>query len=485
MKKLRFGRSLFLILVSVLLLFGAMLPAYAASGPMDYVFVVRIAGSSGSYADTLVMRDELYASILAIWDENPDCTVTLIPYGRMAFTPLSGGGLDYDYVGSRFVWVGRSIVNENDILGYVVPSTMDASTVATPAAKAEVETSAYMHYNYLQMTSAQGLATDTVTPNGNTYLQNAILAMPYSEDNNMEAGFLAAQDIIDTYLTDATRDVAVVLLTPGGQPNRSFITEGDSTSGIYFDDTGDIGTNPFLQALEQARTSNNPNDWRAVYHNFSANETELNRAMTQATTAAKALTSSSRVSLTVLDTGSTGLTPQTAIRTAAGGSTTTPINTLAELNSFVTTAWGATLSAAVPSPDTSNTNLTIIPSTHSGSRAASAFGITDKTVYFNYNYDSAGTYLRVFANANGLVTRPADPVRAGYEFIGWFSDAACTQLWNFDTDIAYSGLELYAGWLSIVTDPPKTGDALNIAGAFMLLLAAGLTITRYRRRSRS
>lgn len=45
------------------------------------------------------------------------------------------------------------------------------------------------------------------------------------------------------------------------------------------------------------------------------------------------------------------------------------------------------------------------------------------------------------------IARPADPTAQGYRFDGWYRDAACTEAWNFDTDIVQSSMTLYAKWL--------------------------------------
>ena len=38
------------------------------------------------------------------------------------------------------------------------------------------------------------------------------------------------------------------------------------------------------------------------------------------------------------------------------------------------------------------------------------------------------------------------PTREGYEFTGWYTDAACDDLWEEETDVIESDITLYAGW---------------------------------------
>ena len=47
---------------------------------------------------------------------------------------------------------------------------------------------------------------------------------------------------------------------------------------------------------------------------------------------------------------------------------------------------------------------------------------------------------------SGTVSKPADPVRSGYTFAGWYKDAACTDDWVFGTDTVTSDMILYARW---------------------------------------
>ena len=48
-----------------------------------------------------------------------------------------------------------------------------------------------------------------------------------------------------------------------------------------------------------------------------------------------------------------------------------------------------------------------------------------------------------------LLVQPEQPVRRGYRFTGWYQDAACTAVWNFDGMPVTSDLTLYAGWKKV------------------------------------
>ena len=41
---------------------------------------------------------------------------------------------------------------------------------------------------------------------------------------------------------------------------------------------------------------------------------------------------------------------------------------------------------------------------------------------------------------------PQPPTREGYTFTGWYTDTACFELWDVETDTVESDMNLYAGW---------------------------------------
>ncbi len=70
----------------------------------------------------------------------------------------------------------------------------------------------------------------------------------------------------------------------------------------------------------------------------------------------------------------------------------------------------------------------------------------------------------------GKVTQPTpDPTRDGYNFDGWYKEPACTNAWNFSTDVVNQDITLYAKWeenlstITIKTSPAGAG-ALKVDG---------------------
>ena len=70
-----------------------------------------------------------------------------------------------------------------------------------------------------------------------------------------------------------------------------------------------------------------------------------------------------------------------------------------------------------------------------------------QTVTFDSRAGSAVS-SQVVENGAG-VSNPADPVRAGYAFDGWYNDTKYTVEWNFKTGVVTSDTTLYAKWLQV------------------------------------
>ena len=71
------------------------------------------------------------------------------------------------------------------------------------------------------------------------------------------------------------------------------------------------------------------------------------------------------------------------------------------------------------------------------------------TTLYTVTFDSAGgsetASQRMVSDA--VVIRPADPIKAGYTFIGWYSDSGMQTLYNFTTPVT-GNLTLYAAWIA-------------------------------------
>ena len=72
---------------------------------------------------------------------------------------------------------------------------------------------------------------------------------------------------------------------------------------------------------------------------------------------------------------------------------------------------------------------------------------------------NGGSYVVASFVASGkAVERPNDPVKSGFTFVGWFSDAACTTAWDFATEIK-EDTTLYAKWAKVeASDGNTSGD---------------------------
>ncbi len=59
---------------------------------------------------------------------------------------------------------------------------------------------------------------------------------------------------------------------------------------------------------------------------------------------------------------------------------------------------------------------------------------------------------QIGVKVGSTIEKPADPAEAGYQFDGWYQDAACTKPWDFEMDIVQADIVLYAKWLQQSVD---------------------------------
>ena len=76
------------------------------------------------------------------------------------------------------------------------------------------------------------------------------------------------------------------------------------------------------------------------------------------------------------------------------------------------------------------------------------------------------------------------PVAEGYKFMGWFTDAACSEQYDENT-VVTGEFTLYAKWEATTepddpVEPPKTGDATVYALvlAVVALVGMGVVVTK-------
>ncbi|MEG0503708.1 MAG: InlB B-repeat-containing protein, partial [Raoultibacter sp.] len=89
---------------------------------------------------------------------------------------------------------------------------------------------------------------------------------------------------------------------------------------------------------------------------------------------------------------------------------------------------------------------------------------------------SKNTYLVTFESNNGsevspqdvlfgeVISKPTDPTRPGYTFVGWYRNKSLTLAWNFTTDTVQNETVLYAKWTAVIDidvplDPKISIDA--------------------------
>lgn len=96
-----------------------------------------------------------------------------------------------------------------------------------------------------------------------------------------------------------------------------------------------------------------------------------------------------------------------------------------------------------------NNNLQVSLPDGSGSYNVSAQNVTvvvSDQCSVNYEVNGGSPLAMQHIKKGELLHKPADPVRAGYQFDGWYQDIDCKVPWDFSVDRVEVNIHLYAKW---------------------------------------
>lgn len=91
---------------------------------------------------------------------------------------------------------------------------------------------------------------------------------------------------------------------------------------------------------------------------------------------------------------------------------------------------------------------------------------------FTVTFDSGVTSQNVIEGEKAV--KPADPVRDGYRFTGWYTDESCRNAYDWNTPVI-SSFSLYAGWQSVGSDEDDDKD-LDILSIVLIVIGAVIAI---------
>ena len=72
-----------------------------------------------------------------------------------------------------------------------------------------------------------------------------------------------------------------------------------------------------------------------------------------------------------------------------------------------------------------------------------------------------GGITRIIVSEGTKYTPPADFIRDGYDFGGWYKDETFTKKWNPDTDIVTADTKLFAQWIKKADTITPTDDTTS------------------------
>ena len=106
----------------------------------------------------------------------------------------------------------------------------------------------------------------------------------------------------------------------------------------------------------------------------------------------------------------------------------------------------------VSSPDMAVPGTKTVTVEYDGFTASYMITVETKkyTISLNLNYDGAPAAQTLSVEAGSAAARPADPVREGYRFLGWYADVAAAQEFDFSA-VLQADATAYAAWAGVYT----------------------------------
>ncbi|MDT2659532.1 InlB B-repeat-containing protein [Enterococcus hulanensis] len=76
---------------------------------------------------------------------------------------------------------------------------------------------------------------------------------------------------------------------------------------------------------------------------------------------------------------------------------------------------------------------------YAGWKAKEKFAVTFET-------DGGSAVSKQTVEDGAKASKPSNPTKAGYDFTGWYKDAGCTEVFDFDKEVITEATTIYAGW---------------------------------------
>lgn len=85
-----------------------------------------------------------------------------------------------------------------------------------------------------------------------------------------------------------------------------------------------------------------------------------------------------------------------------------------------------------------------------------------EAVFVMYNTQGGSAINDTIVNSNTSIVAPRIPIKAGRSFLGWYKEAACSNVWNFATDVVTTNTTLYAKWSGPTAVSNRKQTSLNL-----------------------